>query len=107
MALKNVMRVDNGNVIGSTADNPNTFGTDVALTYDTDYTTLSDGYFRIYIPSGTNYVQGHVNGQAMIKIEGTSSQSAIGSIFVKKGMTIKFTATSSSANAQGRFYPLK
>ena len=80
----------------------------VSLTYDTEYTTLSDGYFRINCNAGSDtWATGKVNDITVIQCTSVPTQSANGfaSIFVRKGSKIKFSGKNST-DAAGKFYPL-
>ena len=96
--------------INSLASNQalNSFGTAVSLTLDTDYTCPSDGYFTILCyQTAVNYAFGYVNG-ATLMLNATSQNSAhqgslVSSIFVRRGMIIKFSGTT---NSTGTFRPL-
>lgn len=72
-----------------------TFGTIVTLVNNTDYTTQSDGYFTCYIRSigaGANkYVSMIVNREESFRLMVQEKDYIKQSIFVKKGMTIKYT----------------
>ena len=80
----------------------------VSLTYNTEYTTLSDGYFRINCNAGSDtWATGKVNDITVIQCTSVPTQSANGfaSIFVRKGSKIKFSGKNST-DAAGKFYPL-
>ena len=72
-----------------------TFGTIVTLVKNTDYSTQSDGYFTCYIRSigaGANkYVSMIVNREESFRPMVQEKDYIKQSIFVKKGMTIKYT----------------
>ena len=126
MSLKPCMHVEDGNVFGTnpTQSKNVSYGsgtvedaldgldahtisdsTKVVLTINTDYTTLSDGYFRISANSGNNYAIGRVNGINLVVANGTSfGSSGSCSIFVRKGTVIQFSGT--AGQSDGRFYPL-
>jgi len=83
--------------------------TSIALTPNTEYVTLADGYFIIICNSGTNtYVDGYVNGSGIIRTTVSPSpgySSGMNGIYVKKGSTIKCILSSTGAGG-GWFYPL-
>lgn len=85
-------------------------GTAISLTAGTEYTTLSDGYFRVALGSsagGSSYIYGQIDGQNVITINGVSGGAIYGypsnSVFVRKGTVIKYTG---SSNSSATFLPL-
>ena len=83
-------------------------GTTVILTYDTEYVTTSDGYFRVTCnDSGNYYSTGYVDNRTMITAKSSSSDAVSGcaAVFVRKGTSIKFKGTNATV-AGGTFFPL-
>ena len=87
----------------------NTFGDQVTLVNNQSYTCHTDGYFRIVCGyQATSRVVGIVNDVTLASLSSTNSSSVVinnsmaSIIFVRAGMTIKYTGT----NAQGFFIPL-
>lgn len=82
-------------------------GTIVELTKNTNYTTLSDGYFKIGFTqssAGTNEsVIGSVNGDNLISLNGSTNTYAMTSLFVRKGSVLNFSGTT---KAGASFHPL-
>ena len=82
--------------------------TRITLEYDTNYVTLTDGYFRISTFSGNNnWGVGYVNGQNLMSTLAPATPGITGnaSVFVRKGTTISYKGLSSSV-CGGYFYPL-
>ena len=80
----------------------------INLTYNTEYTTLADGIFRVSSSNAGSYTAtGYVNGNTVISAVSTPTTPTgpMVSIFVKKGSVIKFDGTSSSVTT-GTFFPL-
>lgn len=77
------------------------------LTYDTEYTTLADGYFRIVIGaiSSAHYINGYIGNSHVMGICGSSSYSQVMSLFVRKGTKIRYSGDDSSSGL-AQFYPL-
>ena len=87
----------------------NTFGDQVTLANNQDYTCPTDGYFKTTCGlQAKSRVIGYINGIEMIQFSSTTNDSITlnnsvrSIIFVRAGMTIKYTGT----NAQGYFIPL-
>lgn len=87
----------------------NTFGSQVTLTNNEEYICPSDGYFCITCGYKTSSVaRGWVNGLNVMVLSSTNNtattldNTTIASVFVRKGMTIKYTGT----NAKGYFTPI-
>ena len=91
----------------------NILGEQVTLTIKENYVCPCDGYFKIYcVYDAGSYVIGFVNGKELIRIGTPSDRDNIAneqtSIFVKKGMTIKFDGVYTRANPnRGYFIPLE
>lgn len=80
--------------------------TAVTLTYNTPYTTTSDGYFKFGAAVGAgNYVSCYVDAEYLFLLPATSGAAAYGSLYVRKGTVIKFSG-GSSGTTNGTFYPL-
>lgn len=87
----------------------NTFGDQVTLANNQDYTCPTDGYFRIVCGyQEKSKAVGIINDIILAALSSTNSSSVVinnsmsSIIFVRAGMTIKYTGT----NAQGYFIPL-
>ena len=87
----------------------NTFGNQVTLVKDQNYICSSDGYFRIVCAyQEKSRAVGFINDIILVAISSTNSSSVVinnsmaSIVFVRAGMTIKYTGT----NAQGYFIPL-
>lgn len=87
----------------------NTFGNQVTLVKDQNYICSSDGYFRIVCAyQEKSRAVGFINDIILVALSSTNSSSVVinnsmaSIIFVRAGMTIKYTGT----NAQGYFIPL-
>lgn len=87
----------------------NTFGNQVTLVKDQNYICSSDGYFRIVCAyQEKSRAVGFINDILLVAISSTNSSSVVinnsmaSIVFVRAGMTIKYTGT----NAQGYFIPL-
>lgn len=87
----------------------NTFGNQVTLVNNQDYTCPIDGYFRIVCGyQEKSKAVGIINDIILVALSSTNSSSVVinnsmsSIIFVRTGMTIKYTGT----NAQGFFIPL-
>ena len=87
----------------------NTFGDQVTLINNQDYTCPTDGYFRIVCGyQEKSKAVGFINDINLVVLSSTNSSSVVinnsmaSIIFVRAGMTIKYTGT----NAQGYFIPL-
>lgn len=87
----------------------NTFGDQVTLVNNQDYTCPTDGYFRIVCGyQEKSKAVGIINDIILVALSSTNSSSVVinnsmsSVIFVRAGMTIKYTGT----NAQGYFIPL-
>lgn len=86
-------------------------GTSISLTANTDYLTLSDGYFTLTFNggdvSGNHYAYGSINGVRVLSLNSPKTVATYGyecdSVFVRKGSTIKFEGDSL---ARGAFRPL-
>ena len=82
--------------------------TSIPLTANTEYTTTSDGYFRILSQSSANsYCYGYIDSTIVLALSNPTTVAMAGylrdSIFVRKGTKIKFTG---STGASGEFLPL-
>lgn len=89
------------------------------LQFETDYTTLEDGYFMVLCPGSANgdinWVVGRLNGVSVAYVSNTgnprmstSAQANISggtSIFVRKGSVISYTSSGSNIGTC-YFYPL-
>ena len=88
-------------------------GKQVTLTNNKNYVCPCDGYFKIYcVYDVGSYVNGYVNGERLMTLGTPSDRDNITnqqmSIFVKKGMTIKFDGVHTRANPNcGYFIPLE
>lgn len=87
----------------------NTFGDKVTLVKDQNYICPSDGYFRVVCGyQEKSRAVGFINDINLVALSSTNSSSVVINnsmaliIFVRAGMTIKYTGT----NAQGYFIPL-
>lgn len=87
----------------------NTFGNQVTLVKDQNYICSSDGYFRIVCAyQEKSRAVGFINDIILVALSSTNSSSVVinnslaSIVFVRAGMTIKYTGT----NAQGYFIPL-
>lgn len=87
----------------------NTFGEQVTLAKDQNYICPTDGYFRIVCGyQEKSRAVGIINDIILVALSSTNSSSVVinnsmaSIIFVRAGMTIKYTGT----NAQGFFIPL-
>ncbi|MBQ0112211.1 MAG: hypothetical protein KBT03_03685 [Bacteroidales bacterium] len=71
---------------------------EVKLTYNTDYTAPSDGYARLMIRTvgaGSNkFASLLLNGKDIIRLPVASNEYSYASIFVKKGMNVKYSCGS-------------
>lgn len=77
------------------------FGSAVALTINTDYIAPSDGIFTIDCnPSGIS--KGYLNNLLVMQDKNTSDTKIVKSIYVKKGMTLKY-----SDGIGGYFIPIQ
>lgn len=81
--------------------------TRIALTYNTEYTTLTDGYFRIAVNgiASSHIVAGYINGVTVMALCGSGTNSQFMSLLVRKGTKIKYNGDNSSSG-DGYFYPL-
>jgi hypothetical protein len=83
--------------------------TGINLTYNTEYTTLSDGYFRVYNTGGSSgnvkYVLGRIDGVVIMEVTNDTPIPNCASIFVRKGSVIKYKASDSSFGS-AKFFPL-
>ena len=79
------------------------------MAIDTEYTCSDDGYFSITIPTSSpaQEVKGIVNGNWMMQLATPSSVNSTAplfvSMFVRKGMKIKFTG---SSGVSGTYIPI-
>ena len=87
----------------------NTFGDKVTLVKDQNYICPSDGYFHVVCGyQEKSRAVGFINDINLVALSSTNSSSVVinnsmaSIIFVRAGMTIKYTGT----NAQGYFIPL-
>ncbi len=87
----------------------NTFGDKVTLVKDQNYICPSDGYFHVVCGyQEKSRAVGFINDINLVALSSTNSSSVVinnsmaSIIFVRAGMTIKYTGT----NAQGFFIPL-
>lgn len=102
-------RISNGFEEVNTKIGANTFGSQVTLTNNEDYICPSDGYFRITCSYRTSSVaRGWVSSLNVMVLSSTNNtattldNTTIASVFVRKGMTIKYSGT----NAKGYFTPI-
>lgn len=86
----------------------NSFGTKITLTHNTNYICPCDGYFQIICSANNSYVSGYVNNVFLLNtfIPPSAISNSILAIFVRKGMTIKYTSSIANSN-YGYFIPLQ
>lgn len=87
----------------------NLFDNSVSLSNNTDYICPSDGYFSISCGVyGGAHAQGYVNDVMLLGVTTITTSNTVSgqvsSVFVRKGMTLKYTGSTGSSNAA--FIPL-
>lgn len=102
-------RISNGFEEVNTKIGISAFGSQVALTKNTDYVCPADGYLRITCGyQKASVARGYVNGSELLTLSSTNSDSVTldntttAAVYVRAGMIIKFTGT----NAKGYYRPI-